>query len=122
MLNALSILLVSQLVGELLAQLTHAPIPGPLIGMLLLLGVLMWKGGPSQELEGFGKSLLSWLAMLFVPAATGLITEFDRLAADWWRIATAIFVSTLLGLATTGWAMERLSKTLAAETESEHDV
>ncbi|CAR57627.1 MULTISPECIES: CidA/LrgA family protein [Burkholderia cepacia complex] len=122
MLNALSILLVSQLVGELLAQLTHAPIPGPLIGMLLLLGVLMWKGGPSQELEGFGKSLLSWLAMLFVPAATGLITEFDRLAADWWRIAAAIFVSTLLGLATTGWAMERLSKTLAAETESEHDV
>ncbi|HGF4014821.1 CidA/LrgA family protein [Burkholderia sp. KCJ3K979] len=122
MLNALSILLVSQLVGELLAQLTHAPIPGPLIGMLLLLGVLMWKGGPSQELEGFGRSLLSWLAMLFVPAATGLITEFDRLAADWWRIAAAIFVSTLLGLATTGWAMERLSKTLAAETESEHDV
>lgn len=122
MLNALSILLVSQLVGELLAQLTHAPIPGPLIGMLLLLGVLMWKGGPSQELEGFGKSLLSWLAMLFVPAATGLITEFDRLAADWWRIAAAIFLSTLLGLATTGWAMERLSKTLAAETESEHDV
>ncbi|WP_230945924.1 CidA/LrgA family protein [Burkholderia vietnamiensis] len=122
MLNALSTLLVSQLVGELLAQLTGAPIPGPLLGMLLLLGFLIWKGGPSPELERFGKNLLSWLAMLFVPAATGLMTAFDQLATDWWRIATAIFVSTLLGLATTGWLMQRLSNTLATETESRHDL
>ncbi|WP_261314438.1 CidA/LrgA family protein [Burkholderia latens] len=118
----MSTLLASQFVGELLAQLTGAPIPGPLVGMLLLLGILIWKGGPSPDLERFGDDLLSWLAMLFVPAATGLMTAFDQLTTDWWRIAAAISISTLLGLATTGWIMERLSKTLAAETETEHDA
>ncbi|CAM2164294.1 holin-like protein [Burkholderia latens] len=122
MLSAMSTLLASQFVGELLAQLTGAPIPGPLVGMLLLLGILIWKGGPSPDLERFGDDLLSWLAMLFVPAATGLMTAFDQLTTDWWRIAAAISISTLLGLATTGWIMERLSKTLAAETETEHDA
>jgi len=114
MLNAISTLLISQLVGEAIAQVTSVPIPGPLIGMLLLLTFLTWKGGPSEDLEVFSKSLLSWLAMLFVPAATGLMTGFHQLAADWWRIAIAIFVSTLLGLATTGWTMERLSRSLDA--------
>ncbi|WP_236872427.1 CidA/LrgA family protein [Burkholderia territorii] len=80
------------------------------------------EGVPSSDLEKFGDDLLSWLAMLFVPAATGLMTAFDQLTTDWWRIAAAILISTLLGLATTGWIMERLSKTLAAETETEHDA
>ena len=122
MLNALSTLLASQLIGETLAHLTGAPVPGPLTGMLLLLAFLVRNGGPSPELEGFSKSLLSWLAMLFVPAATGLVTGFHQLTADWWRIAASIFVSTLLGLATTGWIMERLSKTLRAESEAKDDV
>ncbi|RQZ29894.1 CidA/LrgA family protein [Burkholderia sp. Bp9090] len=122
MLSALSTLLANQFVGELLAQLTGAPIPGPLIGMLLLLGILIWKSGPSPDLEKFGDDLLSWLAMLFAPPATGLMTAFDQLTADWWRIAAAILLSTLLGLATTGWIMERLSKTPAAETETEHNT
>ncbi|MBN3833497.1 MULTISPECIES: CidA/LrgA family protein [Burkholderia] len=122
MLNALSTLLVSQLIGETLAHLTGAAVPGPLIGMLLLLAFLVWKGGPSAELEGFSKSLLSWLAMLFVPAATGLMTGLHQLTTDWWRIAISIFVSTLLGLATTGWIMEKLGKTLRVESEASHDI
>lgn len=122
MLNALSTLLMSQLIGETLSQLSGAPVPGPLLGMLLLLGYLIWTGGPTGELEAFSKNLLSWLAMLFVPAATGLVTGVQQLSADWWRIAIAIFVSTLLGLATTGWIMERLSATLDATSDEKHEV
>jgi len=113
MLAAISTLLLFQFVGEALAAITHVPIPGPLIGMLLLLAWLMIRGGPSAELEGFGRSLLSWLAMLFVPASTGLITGRALLEADWWRIALAIVVSTALGLATTGWLMDRLTRRLS---------
>ncbi|MFD1557537.1 CidA/LrgA family protein [Paraburkholderia silviterrae] len=110
MLNAFSILLVCQLAGEALAHLSHLPVPGPLIGMLILLGWLIWRRGPSEELERFSRNLLSWLAMLFVPAATGLVTGLHQLAADWWRIGAAIFVSTFLGLCTTGLIMDRLSR------------
>lgn len=110
MLAAISTLLLFQFVGETLATVTHVPVPGPLIGMVLLLAWLMVRGGPSVELERFGRSLLSWLALLFVPAATGLVTGLRLLEADWWRIALAIAVSTALGLATTGWLMDRLTR------------
>jgi hypothetical protein len=63
-LAAISTLLLFQFIGEALATLTHVPVPGPLIGMLLLLAWLMFRGGPSEELESFGRSLLSWLALL----------------------------------------------------------
>ncbi|MGF6553036.1 CidA/LrgA family protein [Paraburkholderia youngii] len=110
MLAAISTLLLFQFVGETLATFMHAPVPGPLIGMLLLLAWLMVRGGPSAELDRFGRSLLSWLALLFVPAATGLVSGLRLLEADWWRIALAIAVSTTLGLATTGWLMDRLTR------------
>ncbi len=83
--------------------------------MLLLLAWLMVRGGPPAELENFGRSLLSWLALLFVPASTGLVTGLKLLEADWWRIALAIAVSTALGLATTGWLMDRLTRRMSGE-------
>jgi holin-like protein len=64
-LAAVSTLLLFQFIGEALATLTHVPVPGPLIGMLLLLAWLMFRGGPSEELESFGRSLLSWTGGVF---------------------------------------------------------
>ncbi|MBN3827522.1 CidA/LrgA family protein [Burkholderia sp. Ac-20384] len=110
MLTAISTLLLFQFIGETLATITHVGVPGPLIGMLLLLAWLTVCGGPSPELDGLGRNLLSWLALLFVPAATGLVTGLELLEADWWRIALAISVSTALGLATTAWMMDRLTR------------
>jgi holin-like protein len=110
MLNSLSTLLLCQLGGELVARVTCLPVPGPLMGMLLLLGYLVCRDGPSDELDSFSRTLLSWLGLLFVPAATGLVVGLDQLAADWWRIALAIVGSTLAGLATTAWVMHTLGK------------
>lgn len=42
-----------------------------LVGELLLPGLLIWKAGHRRNLKDSSRSLLSWLAMLFVPAATG---------------------------------------------------
>ncbi len=118
MLNALITLLFCQLLGELIARLASIPVPGPLVGMLILLAWIMSKGGPSAELEKFCRSLLSWLALLFVPAATGLINGLDQLASDWWRIALAILGSTIAGLASTAWVMHTLNRASSKSKES----
>lgn len=108
MLRAFCTLLICQMIGETLSHGLHLPVPGPLIGMLILLAWFIYRGGPSTELANFSTKLLSWLAMLFVPAATGIITGFDVLKADWWRIGIAILISTSVGLAVTAWTMNRL--------------
>jgi holin-like protein len=108
MLRSLCTLLICQIAGEALSRSLNLPVPGPLIGMLILLGWFIYRGGPSAELAEFSTRLLAWLAMLFVPAATGIITGFDVLKADWWRIGIAISISTSVGLAVTAWTMNHL--------------
>ena len=54
--------------------------------------------------------LLRHLSLLFVPAGVGIVTQLDALARDWKAIVAAILVSTVLGLAVTGWVMQRLSR------------
>jgi holin-like protein len=84
------------------------PDSGPSDRNALLFAWLLLRGGPSPELDRFSGNLLSWLALLFVPAATGLVVGLNQLATDWWRIALAIVGSTVAGLATTAWVMNSL--------------
>ena len=48
MLGAFTLLLAYQLVGEIITQVFHLHIPGPVIGMLLLFITLIFREGPSQ--------------------------------------------------------------------------
>ncbi len=48
MLFGLTVLLVFQLVGEALTYAFSLPIPGPVIGMLLLFGYLQWRGASAE--------------------------------------------------------------------------
>jgi hypothetical protein len=51
MIAALTLLLVFQLVGEVIARALALPIPGPVIGMALLFLALLVRGGPGEELR-----------------------------------------------------------------------
>jgi holin-like protein len=113
MLSGFCTLLIFDLLGELLAHQLHLPFPGALVGLLLLLAWLALRGGPGADLQGSSDRLLGCLALFYVPAAAGLITRFDVLAHDGWRIALAIVVASGLGLATTAYLMERLAPVAA---------
>ena len=99
MLKAISILLVFQLAGEFLSRFLGLPLPGPVIGMaLLVLGLLLMKQVPDW-LETTSDNLLQHLSLLFVPASVGLVQYLDRIGAEWLPILAALIVSTLLGIA-----------------------
>ena len=73
MLSALTQLLIFQLTGEIIARGLNLPVPGPVIGMLLLFLMLMLRGGPSSELRTTSQTLLQHLSLLFVPAGAGIM-------------------------------------------------
>ena len=114
MLNALTLLVSLQLVGEVIARGLGLPIPGPVIGLILLLAGLMVRarfgqGGPGAELKATAQGLLSNLGLLFVPAGVGVVTQLGVLGRNWLPIAVAIVISTFIGLVVTGWVMQRLA-------------
>jgi holin-like protein len=110
MILSLTLLLLCQLAGEILARTFALPVPGPVVGMALLLGVLVLRdrrpgGLPAPltdgTLERTGKGLLAHLSLLFVPAGAGVIGRLDVLAAHGLALAAALLVSTSLTLVAT---------------------
>ena len=110
MIAALTLLLVFQLVGEVLARALALPIPGPVIGMGLLFIALVLRKGPSEDLRGTAGGLLQHLSLLFVPAGTGVMLHFQRLADEWLPLTVALVASTLLSIAVSALLLQALTR------------
>lgn len=108
MLNAITLLLLFQLVGEAIALFFSLPIPGPVIGMGLLFAALALRGGPSRELRGTAQNLLQHLSLLFVPAGVGVMLHARRLADEWLPILVALVAGTFLTILVTALVLRWL--------------
>ncbi len=108
MLDALTVVLTCQLVGELIVVGTGLPLPGPVVGMALLFLGLVIRGGVPESLGRVATTLLQNLSLLFVPAGVGVMTHLSLLESEWLPISVALVVSTLLTIAVTGLAMSGL--------------
>lgn len=110
MLNAIALLLCCQLAGETLVRLLGWPIPGPVAGMLLLLGGLVWRRHSSHELDQTADTLLRYMAVMFIPAGVGVMLYVDALSEAWLILLVTLTASTLITLLATGWLMQWLLK------------
>jgi holin-like protein len=106
LIRGLVILLLCQLAGTVIVTATGLPVPGPVLGLVMLLGYLVKTGGPSAHLRDTSQGLLKYFGVLFVPAGVGVVTELQELRQNALAIAVAIPVSTLLGLVVTGMLMQ----------------
>lgn len=105
-LNGMTMLLVYQLVGEVTVRLLAVPIPGPVLGMVMLFLTLMIRGRTPEPLNNASTALLSHLSLLFVPAGVGMMAHFDRIADEWLPITLALFFSTIITMVATAGIMQ----------------
>lgn len=110
MLGALTLLLVYQLAGEVIVQLSGLPVPGPVVGMLLLFLSLAARGRTPAPLRETAQQLLSHLSLLFVPAGVGVMLHFGRLRAEWLALGVALVASIVLIIAATALVMRLLQR------------
>jgi hypothetical protein len=73
MLRGLAVLLLFQLLGEVLSHLLALPVPGPVVGMVLLLLALELRLPQREGLRSTASGLLGVLSILFVPAGVGIV-------------------------------------------------
>ncbi len=111
-LSGLAWLLLCQTAGELLARLWQLPLPGPVVGMLLLLLALRWPL-VRTPVGVVADALLAHLSLLFVPVGVGVMTHLGLLSQYGLRMLVAIVLSTWIGLAVTAlvlrWLLRRAS-------------
>ncbi len=99
--NGITLLLIYQLIGEVLVLSLALPVPGPVVGMILLFLTLLIRSGTSESLERSSTTLLSHLSLLFVPAGVGMVVHLNLIAAEWLPILLTLLLSTLITLAST---------------------
>jgi putative effector of murein hydrolase LrgA (UPF0299 family) len=99
-LRGMAWLLVFQSIGELVSRGLSLPLPGPVLGMMLMLAGLRFPAvrEPVAECANF---LLAHLSLLFVPVGVGVMTNLDLLSHYGGRMLAVIAVSTWLGLGVT---------------------
>ena len=110
MLESLAVLLLCQLLGELFVIYLGLPIPGPVVGMIILFIGLMIRGNIPEELSNTANGLLEQLSLLFVPAGVGVMTHLTLLGEQWLPLSASLVISTILTIAITGLLMQHLAK------------
>lgn len=80
MLAGIATLLVCQLVGEAVVSVVSLPIPGPVLGMVLLFGLMVARAPVPAALGDPADGLLRNLSLPFVPAGVGVVQHLGRLA------------------------------------------
>ena len=108
MLRGFAILLGFQLLGEVLRSLIGWPLPGPVVGMVLLTIALDLKIVPLRAVEEASEMLLGNMGLLFVPVGVGLLAFGAVLKEGLLAIGSSLVASTLLTLAVTGWVTQAL--------------
>jgi putative effector of murein hydrolase LrgA (UPF0299 family) len=110
MIASLGLILLCQLAGEILVRGFAMPLPGPVIGLMLLLGLLLARDrfgvlarGPLRDggVENASKGMLAHLSLLFVPAGVGVIQQLDLITTHGVAMLLVLAGSVLITLLVT---------------------
>jgi holin-like protein len=113
MIASLSLVLLCQLAGEALVRGIGAPMPGPVIGLMFLLVLLLLRdrfavlargpllGGEADGVESTSRGLLTNLSLLFVPAGVGVVQKLDLIVNHGIAFLGVLAISVLITLLVT---------------------
>ncbi|NRB58288.1 MAG: CidA/LrgA family protein [Salinicola sp.] len=104
------ILLGCQFLGEVISRALSLPVPGPVLGMLILLIGLLIRGSVPASLRTMGEGLLKYLTLLFVPAGVGLIQHFGLIRQELGILIATLLVSTSVTILVTSQILQRVAR------------
>jgi len=93
-----------------LAELLHLPIPGSILGIIVVF-ILLETGILRLEWIELGANwLLAELLLFFIPAAVGVMKYIPMLESDGVRILIVVIFSTFIVMASSGLLASRIAK------------
>ncbi len=110
MIKGFAIIFVLLFIGDAISNLLNIPIPGNVIGMVLMTIVLKYKIISLKDVKPVSDVLVKNLAFLFIPPGVGVMVYFNLIKSEFVPIITAWLFSTLLVLTFVGKIQDRLSR------------
>ena len=94
----LMILFVISLIGEGISSFFHLPIPGSIIGLIILFLALQFKWLRTRHVNIVGNFLLANMTILFLPPAVGIMEKFDIIAPYLLPIVLIVFFAAVINI------------------------
>ena len=118
MLRAIFVIFFFQLLGEALKKFFEMLIPGPVIGLILLLITLIFLkrfktraiNNLKSDVLNTSNYILSYLSLLFVPIGVGVVMHLSYLENNLFKVLIIVFISTVLTVGLTAFLMEKINK------------
>lgn len=115
----ISILFIFYRVGAYIQDVFSIPVPGSIIGMVLLLLFLMTDILKAKYLEGGAHVLLLYLPLFFVPATVGVMDHFGFLSSmDGLIMLLALLLGTVIVLVSSGLVAQKTAATVDNKTKA----
>lgn len=96
------LLFLMMFLGDTAARVFNIPIPGNILGMLLLTAALIMGVVRLKDVEEAGKLLLDHLPIFFIPSSVGIMLYFDLIQSQLVGILVPTILSIVIGLYVTG--------------------
>ena len=100
------LLLFIYLVSEIISKLLNLPVPGSIIGMILLFVLLTSNIIKIEKVENLANFFLDHLAFFFIPASVGLMTSFASLKGSIFKIILLCILTTIIVISVTGLTVQ----------------
>lgn len=95
-------------IGTVIVDFLHIPLPGSIIGLVLLLIGLLTKVIPDWFIKEGAGFLLSILTLLFIPATVGIMNYPELLSGYGVLLVMIVLISTVFTLVLTGKIARRM--------------
>ena len=120
MLRSIFVIFFFQLLGEFFKKFFEMRIPGPVIGLILLLVTLIFLKkfkktaivNLKADVINTSNYILSYLSLLFVPIGVGVVMHLSYLENNLFRVLIIVFISTILTIGGTAFLMEKINRKL----------
>ena len=117
MLKSIFIIFLFQLIGESIQKYFELTIPGPVIGLILLLiSFILLKNSKNifvnkakNEIISTATHISNYLSLLFVPIGVGVVMHLSYLEKNYIEVLGVIFFSTILTIGFTALVMEAIN-------------
>lgn len=104
----LTYILLFSFLGEIVSKGLNLPVPGSVVGMLLLFLALQFKIVKLEDVELVGHFLIDNLAILFVPAGVSLMIYFSVIKDSWLALLVVSAVTTTISIAFIGVVVQKI--------------
>lgn len=104
------IILGIYLIGELISKGFSLPLPGNIIGMIILLVLLCTNVIKIEKVENISAFFLDHLSFFFIPAGVGLISSFASIKDSLVYILLLCLITTAIVIVSTGTVVQYIIK------------